>query len=190
MRDRQLNAGRPLTPSDWVQRFYGGIKHGGVVLDVACGSGRHFPLLLANGCHVVAIDRDLTQAHAFALRPNIELIAADLENGAPFPVRGRNFDGVIVTNYLWRPILADIVAAVAPDGVLIYETFGCGQERLGRPSNPDFLLRPGELLDVVLPHLRVIAFEHARLHGPDRVVQRITAVGLQHAWPGVEPPMG
>lgn len=187
MRDRR-SEDKSWRPSDWVVRFYSGIKHKGRVLDVACGAGRHFSLGMSSGKRIVGVDRDITQARQYSVAQNLELIEADLEDGRPFPFRGQHFDGVIVTNYLWRPILADIVAAVAVDGILIYETFGIGQEKLGRPANPDFLLRPGELMQAVAGKLRIVAFEHARLPRPDRVVQRIAAVGLEHLWPGDEPP--
>ena len=193
MRDRKSDAERPWKPSDWLVRFYSGIKHKGSVLDVACGAGRHFSLGLSRAKRLTGVDRDISQAaqYANAHYANVEgltLIEADLEDGRPFPFRGQHFDGVIVTNYLWRPILADIVGAVAVDGVLIYETFGIGQETFGKPSNPDFLLRPGELLDAVTGRLRIVAYEHARLAGPERIVQRIAAVGPGHPWPGSQPP--
>ena len=112
--------------------------------------------------------------------PGLEVVEFDLEAGAPFPFLGRIFDGVVVTNYLHRPILADIVAAVGPGGVLLYETFAAGQERFGRPHNPDFLLRPGELLDAVRGTLRVVAYEDLVLDDPEpRAVQRVAAV---RAW--------
>ncbi len=168
--------------SAWVVRFLHGIPPGGEVLDVACGSGRHLRLALSQGYTVVGIDRDLTGVADLKGRPGVELIQADLETGNPFPLRGRTFAGVIVTNYLWRPILPDIVACVAPDGVLIYETFALGQEKLGRPANPDFLLNPGELVDAVRGRLVPIAYEHATLREPGRIVQRIAAVGQKHPW--------
>ena len=184
------DAPRARQPSDWVVRFYPGIRPNGRVLDVACGAGRHFPLGLSSGKRLVGIDRDIAQASPYRNAQNLQLIEADLEDGGPFPLRGELFDGVIVTNYLWRPILPAFVAAVATDGVLIYESFGIGQEHFGKPSNPDFLLRPGELLDAVAGRLRVVAFEHARLAAPERIVQRIAAVGPDHHWPGTDPPWG
>lgn len=184
MRDRKPQSGEP---SAWVRRFVRGAGHGGKVLDVACGSGRHLRLGLELGFRMVGIDRDISAARVLG-SPRLELIEADLEDGNPFPLAGRQFDGVVVTNYLWRPILPDIVTAVAPSGVLIYETFGVGNERYGRPSNPAFLLRPGELLAAVQPNLRVVAFEHVRLTEPDRIVQRIAAVGPDHPWPAQEVP--
>ena len=178
-------------PSPWVVRFLGGIPEGGHVLDVACGAGRHLSLGLSRGLRMTGVDRDISQTRALlgALQPGrLELAEIDLEDGRPFPFRGERFDGVIVTNYLWRPILPDILAVVAENGVLIYETFGAGNERYGRPRNPEFLLRPGELLAAARPPLRTIAFEHVRLTEPDRIVQRICAVGPNHRWPAEDAP--
>ena len=167
----------------WVVRFIEGVAAGGHVLDVACGGGRNARLALARGLRVTAIDRDLSGVADLADRAEVTLIEADLEDGSPFPLAGARFDGVVVTNYLWRPILADIVAAVADDGVLIYETFARGQERLGRPANPDFLLKPDELVDAARPRLTVVAFEHGLIEGEKpRRVQRIAACGPGHAW--------
>ena len=172
----------PLSASPWVRRFIVGVQSGGTLLDVACGGGRHIALGLAHGLDVVGVDRDISAAARFTRDPRVELVAADLESGGPVPFAGRRFSAVVVTNYLWRPILPDIVAAVAEDGLLIYETFADGQAAIGRPSNPDFLLRPGELLDAVAPRLTPIAYEHVRLDDPARVVERICAVGRAHGW--------
>jgi Methyltransferase domain. len=127
------------------------------VLDVACGSGRHLRLALERGYEVTGVDRNLSGVADLEGTPGVELVAADLEDGRPFPFRGRSFAGVIVTNYLWRPILPDIVACVAPDGLLIYETFAVGNERYGRVKNPEFLLKPGELIEAVRGRLVPIA---------------------------------
>jgi SAM-dependent methyltransferase len=171
-------------PSTWIQRFLGGVAHGGTILDVACGSGRHLRLAHALGYRVTGIDQELTGVRDLERHADIELIPADLENGAPFPIGARRFAGVIVTNYLWRALLPALVAAVASDGLLLYETFALGNERFGRPSNPDFLLRPNELLDAVMPDLTVINFEHGQLDhpGPPRIIQRIAACGPRHPW--------
>lgn len=159
-----------------------GIPRTGRVLDVACGSGRHLRLALACGYEVTGADRDLSGVADLEGVPGVELVAADLEEGRPFPFRSHTFAGVIVTNYLWRPILPDIVACVAPDGVLIYETFTVGNERFGRVKNPAFLLKPGELVEAVLGRLVPIAFEHVKLGDAERIVQRIAAVGPEHSW--------
>lgn len=164
-------------PSPWVRRFLPLVAPGGSILDLACGRGRHTRLALDKGYRVTAVDRTLEPMRDLAGRPGLELIEADLEGGGGLPVAGRRFDGVVVTNYLWRPLLPAIVAAVAPAGVLLYETFARGQERYGRPSNPDFLLRPGELIEAVGPQLVTLAYEHVRLSDPTRLVQHIAAVG-------------
>lgn len=159
-------------PSPWIVRWAPLIPPGGTVLDVACGAGRHVRFLHARGHRLTALDRD--PAAIAAVATVAEAIEADIEGG-PWPLPGRTFDGVVVTNYLWRPRLADIVAAVAPGGVLLYETFAQGNESVGRPSRPDFLLAPGELL-AAAAGLRVVAYEDGFLTGPDRFVQRIAAV--------------
>lgn len=171
-----------LQPSPWIERFLAGVAAGGRVLDVACGGGRHLQLGLERGLAMVGVDRDHSAARRLAGEPRLELVEADLEDGRSFPFAAGSFDGVIVTNYLWRPILPAIVAAVAPAGVLIYETFAIGNARFGKPSNPEFLLRPGELIEAVHPALTVVAYEHVRLAEPDRIVQRVAAVGPAHPW--------
>jgi SAM-dependent methyltransferase len=161
----------PDAPSPWIVRWAGAIAPGGTALDLACGSGRHVRYLAARGLRVTAVDRDraaLAQSQGVA-----ELIAADLEAGS-WPLPGRRFDAVVVTNYLWRPLLPTIAASVAEGGLLLYETFALGQEKFGRPSNPDFLLRPGELLSAA-QDLRVIAYEDGMAHAPERRVQRLAA---------------
>ena len=142
------------------------------MLDVAAGSGRHTKFLAGRGYAVTAIDRD--DAALRELAGTAETVVADLES-APWPLPGRSFDAVVVTNYLWRPLLPAIVAALGPGGVLIYETFASGNETVGRPARPDFLLAPGELLDAV-GSLRIVAYEDGFLRAPDRFVQRIAAV--------------
>ena len=142
------------------------------VLDLACGHGRHMRHFAALGHPVTGVDRN-PDAIA-AVSPLGEAMCADIENG-PWPLQGRTFGGVIVTNYLWRPLWINILASLAPNGVLIYETFSAGNESVGKPSRPDFLLRPAELL-AVCQDLRVVAFEEGFLAEPDRFVQRIVAV--------------
>jgi SAM-dependent methyltransferase len=160
--------------SPWLERWAELLQPGMRALDLACGAGRHVRWLSERGLHVTAVDRDtaaLAELHGVAA----EVLAADLE-AAPWPLPGRQFDLVLVTNYLWRPLLPQIVASVAPGGVLLYETFALGQETVGRPRNPEFLLHPGELLDLVRGRLRVIAYEDRRLDAPPRFVQRIAAM--------------
>lgn len=159
--------GSVVAPSPWVVRFAHEIPAGGRVLDVACGRGRHARLMLRLGHAVTAVDRDISQIADLRDEPNLSTIQADLEADG-WPLRGEQFAGVIVTHYLWRPLLDEIVAAVAPGGVLIYDTFAVGQERLGHPRNPDFLLRPGELLDAVRGTLQPIAYEHGLADGAMR----------------------
>ena len=147
------------------------------MLDIACGGGRHTEWFLDRGHTVVAVDRDLTNVAGLKGRPGAAFVEADLENGAPLPFAGREFGGVVVTNYLHRPILPALVAAVAPGGALLYETFTRGNEQIGHPRNPDFLLEPGELLDAVQGALRVVAYEDVVVTAPrPAAVQRIAAV--------------
>lgn len=162
----------PDAPSEWVRRWSHLVPPGATVLDVACGAGRHLRWFQALGCPVTGVDRD---GHALRAAGCVgELIEADIENG-PWPLAGRAFGAVVVTNYLWRPLLPALVDSVAPGGVLLYETFARGNESVGRPARPDFLLRPGELL-TACAGLRVVAYEDGFLDGPARFVQRITAV--------------
>lgn len=160
--------------SAWVRRFAALVPAGGPVLDLAAGGGRHALLFLERGHPVLAVDRDVSRLRP---EPGLEILAADLEDGSPWPLGGRSFAGVVVTSYLHRPLLPAIVAAVAPGGALIYETFARGNEALGRPRNPDFLLRPGELLEAVRATLEVVAYESGVVATPrPAVVQRIAAV--------------
>lgn len=167
----------PPVPSLWVSRFMPLIRKGGRVLDVAAGSGRHTRLLLKARYHVVAADRDINALRAtFADRSGCEIIGLDLEDGAPWRLGG-GFDGIVVANYLHRPLFPDLIAALSPGGVLIYETFMRGNEKFGRPSNPDFLLRPGELLEAFSRELTVLAFEQGIVAAPrPAAIQRVAAV--------------
>jgi len=155
-----------------VRRFAGLIKPGGTVLDVACGSGRHVRWLAAQGLRVTGVDRD-----AAALAPLAglaEVLVADIQGG-PWPLDGRRFDAVVITNYLWRPLWPTLRASLTEGGVLIHETFADGQQHIGKPSRPDFLLQPGELLQACAG-LRVVAFEDGFEPQAPRFVQRIVAV--------------
>ena len=163
------------TPSAWVVRWSGLVPAGGRVLDIACGNGRHARFFASRGHPVEAVDRDPVKLAPFAGIPGISARSADLEGGQwPFP--GERFAGIVVANYLHRPLFPHLLAALATGGVLIYETFAAGNERYGRPSNPHFLLKPGELLDVVQGRLSVIAYEELDVSEPrPAVVQRICA---------------
>ena len=159
-------------PSPWVCRWAGLIRPGGRVLDLACGSGRHVRWLAAQGFAVTGVDRDAAALEA--LRALAQVRVADLE-AASWPLPGQRFDAVVVTNYLWRPLWPELLAALGEGGVLIYETFADGNQNVGKPSRADFLLRHGELLDVARG-LRIVAYEDGYLQTPPRYVQRIAAV--------------
>ena len=162
------------TPSAWVRRFLPLIRCGGRVLDLAAGAGRHTRLLINMGFAVTAVDRDIGGVQPLAGR-RCEVRAIDLETGGPW-LLGDGYDGIVVTNYLHRPLFAPLTAALAPGGVVIYETFAVGNERFGRPRNPDFLLQPGELLEAFAA-LTTIAFEQGEVtHPRPAVLQRIAAV--------------
>ena len=159
-------------PSSWVVRFAEAIRPHGLVLDVASGRGRHAAWLHAQGYRVVAVDRD---AEALSQCAADEKIVADLESGA-WPFADRRFDAVVVTNYLHRPLFPRLMAALSDGGVLLYETFAAGNAAFGRPSNPDFLLRPGELL-AQCAALQVVAYEDGIVAEPRPAsIQRICAI--------------
>lgn len=164
----------PPTASPWVTRFTPLLPPGGRVLDVAAGQGRHTRHLTAHGHAVLAVDRDVTGLQDLASREDVEVVTADLEQD-PWPFPGQRFEGIVVTNYLHRPLLPVLLDSLAPRGVLLYETFAVGQERHGRPRDPAFLLRPGELLELVHGRLGVVAYEDVELPRPARV-QRLAAV--------------
>jgi len=156
-------------PSEWVVRWAPLIAHGSV-LDVACGSGRHTRFFLERNLQVVALDR------APLGLPGVRFIRADLENGDPWPLAGERFAGIVVTNYLYRPLFPRLVESLAPGGVLIYETFMVGNEKFGKPSNPAYLLRPGELLEA-FAELTVEGFEEGEVRTPKpAMIQRLCAV--------------
>jgi SAM-dependent methyltransferase len=158
--------------SSWVARWSHLLPASCHVLDLACGHGRHMRHFAALGHPVTGVDRNADATAAVS--PLGEAVCADIENG-PWPLQGRTFGGVVVTNYLWRPLWPHILNSLAPNGVLIYETFSAGNETVGKPSRPDFLLSLAELLNVC-QDLRIVAFEEGFLDQPERFVQRIVAV--------------
>jgi len=164
-------------PSRWVRHWAHLVDAGGAVLDVASGAGRHARWFAARGHPVTALDRDAAALATLRDDPRITTIEADLE-GAPWPLPDdARFAAVVVTNYLHRPLMPRLVDALAPGGVLIYETFAQGNETVGKPSNPAFLLAPGELLAACAPRLRVVAYQDGFLAEPrPAFVQRICAV--------------
>ncbi|HEX9184777.1 MAG TPA: class I SAM-dependent methyltransferase [Burkholderiales bacterium] len=154
--------------SIWVERWAPLIPRGRA-LDLACGGGRHARLLASLGYEVLAVDREPQSI------PGVRFLRADLEDGSPWPLAGERFQGIVVTNYLHRPLFPLIEAALAPGGVLIYETFMQGNERYGKPSNPAFLLAPGELWGA-FASLHLIAFEQGRALEPKpAMIQRLCA---------------
>jgi SAM-dependent methyltransferase len=175
-----MNAGTSAhgtsSASAWVQRWSHLLAPNATVLDVACGAGRHLTWFAARGHPVTGIDRDTTMTAHCA--PTATLVTADIEN-APWPLMmdgaPQQFDALVVTHYLWRPLFPTLLDSVAPGGLLLYETFAAGNESIGRPSRPDFLLQPGELLRLCADW-HVVAFEQGFLDNPERFVQRIAAL--------------
>lgn len=176
------------TPDPWVRRFAPLVRSGGTVLDLASGAGRHARLFLERGHSVVALDRTVAALQPMAGRKGLEIVEADIEAG-PWPLDGRTFDAIVVVNYLHRPLMARLAESLNPGGVLIYRTFAIGNERFGKPSNPDFLLRPNELLECFAGKLEVIAYEAGEIAEPKpAIIQRICAIKrsgvLPHRLPG------
>ena len=160
-------------PSPWIAQWAGLVPAGATVLDVAAGGGRHSRFFAARSHRVTAVDRDVSGLESMA---DIEVVQADLEDGSPWPLPGRTFGAVVVTNYLHRPLFPPLLDALGSGGVLLYETFMEGNERFGRPSNPEFLLKDGELLEVVRGRLSVVAYEARMISEPKMaMVQRIAA---------------
>jgi len=163
-----MHAAPDPAPSEWVERWAPLVERG-PVLDVASGSGRHARFFAARGLEVVALDREPREI------PGVTFVKADLEDGSPWPFAGRRFGAVVVTNYLHRPLMKTLLGALDENGILIYETFMAGNEKFGKPSNPAFLLRPGELLEA-FAGLTVIAFEQGVVERPKpAAVQRLCA---------------
>lgn len=149
-----------VEPAAWFQRFQPLIPTGGTVLDVAAGGGRHARYFADQGHAVTAIDRNAAPLQPFHESHAVEVIEADLEDGSPWPLSARQFDAVVVCNYLFRPLFDALIGALAPGGVLLYETFARGNEVYNRPRNPDHLLKSGELLALVQDRLQVVAYAH------------------------------
>lgn len=169
--------------SAWITRFAHLVPAGARVLDVAAGAGRHARYFASRGARVLAVDRDPRVLAALDGVAGVEARVADLEAGR-WPLAGEAFDAIVVVNYLHRPSICHLLAALEPTGTLLYETFARGNEVYGRPSNPDFLLRAGELQEIARDRLTVVAFEQGVVDGGrPAVVQRLAAVGPRRAWP-------
>ena len=153
------------------------------MLDLAAGHGRHAVFLAGRGARVLAVDRDPVALSSFAATPGVQTRIVDLEAGK-WPFEGQSFDAIVVVHYLHRPLFRHILASLAGDGVVLYETFAVGNEAYGKPTNPDFLLTPGELLELARDALTVVAFEQGVVGGErTAVVQRLVAVGRGRRWP-------
>ena len=163
-------------PTAWVRRFAHLVPRGGRILDLAAGGGRHTRFFRDRGHVVTSVDKLLDGMADLREAAGIELVEADLEAGA-WPLPGRRFAGIVVVNYLHRPLLPLLADVLAPGGVLIYETFAVGQGEFGRPSGENYLLRPNELIAVFAPRLTIVAFEHGIDYAPNpKAVQRLAAV--------------
>ena len=160
-------------PSAWIERHSPLISRSSQILDIAAGKGRHTRYLLRKGHSVIAVDKNLSSLRNIK-NARLSLIQVDLETGAPWPFKKDMFAGIVVTNYLYRPLFGPIIASLAPGGVLIYETFARGNEKFGKPNNPDYLLEPDELIRVTLNKLHIIAYEDLLVEQPRPArIQRI-----------------
>jgi SAM-dependent methyltransferase len=171
-----------LAPSPWIVRFASLVAPGARVLDLAAGHGRHALFFAARGARVLAVDRDPAALATFAGMPGVETRVADLE-AAAWPLGGMRFDAIVAVNYLHRPRFPELLASLADDGTLLYETFAVGNEAYGKPSNPDFLLAAGELLERARAALTVVAFEQGLVAERSAVIERLAAVGRGRRWP-------
>ena len=172
-----------LTPSPWIVRFAPLVASGARVLDLASGHGRQARYFASRGARVLAVDRDAAALATLGDAPGIETRVFDLEAGA-WPFAAERFDAIVAVHYLHRSLFPHLLASLAADGVVLYETFAAGNAAYGKPSNPDFLLAPGELLEFARGRLSVIAFEQGVVEGDHpAVIQRLAAVGLGRRWP-------
>lgn len=188
---------RISVPSPWIARFAHLAPSEAPVLDVAAGGGRHTRVFIENGYHVTAIDKNTRTLEALPNQKNLEIIACDMETDAPVftqdgPLAGRKFGTIVVVNYLYRPLMAALLEALTPGGLLLYETFALGNEIYSKPRNPDHLLKSGELLAFAAPHMQIVAYEHGLVQNDDLpgVKQRLCAIkdlGSSHRDDG-EPP--
>ena len=169
-----FNGAKFAEPSPWVERFYSLIPNGGRVLDLACGSGRHAIPLANSGYNVTAVDKDLSE---LPTHERIVQVHANLEDGTPWPLPDRTLHGIVVTNYLHRPLFPILIDSLVSGGVLIYETFAAGNEAYGRPKSPRFLLKPGELVNAFSSSLFIVAYENGKVTKPKpAVLQRFTGM--------------
>lgn len=168
--------GKQPLPDPWITEHTRSIPPGADVLDLACGSGRHGRLFLENSCRVYFLDRDIRGVTDLVDKTNAELIEYDLENGNPWPFPDQQFDAIIVTNYLYRPLMPYTIDALAPGGVLLYKTFAVGNECYGKPTNPDFLLCENELREVFGEALDVVDCRQQLEYHPTRITQAIYAL--------------
>ena len=163
--------------SRWVAENQKFIKRNGLILDLACGSGRNGKFLLEKGFNVVFLDRDISLLGWVPKASRSQVVKHDLENGTRWCFLPCSFDAVVVTNYLYRPIFADLLSIIEEGGVLIYETFSKGNEIYGRPKNPNYLLQPEELIDIVRPSMRIISFKEGYSdEGRKSITQKIVAI--------------
>lgn len=176
--DKKSRHLKMVEPSAWFSRYQPLIKKGGTMLDVAAGGGRHARFFADQGHHVTVVDRNVEPLKAIGDTHGCEVIEADLEDGSPWPLKGRTFDAVIVCNYLNRPLFDRLINSLATNGIFLYETFALGNEVYNRPRNPEHLLKSGELLDHVAGKLQVISYQHGILQGDEcpGVKQMICAV--------------
>lgn len=168
-----------VQPEPWVITFSSRVPLGNV-LDLACGKGRHGRYFLARGHSVTFLDRDISGVKDLLSHPKTQLMEYDLENNNPWPFNKNQFSGIVVTNYLYRPLLPHLLAALKPGGILIYKTFATGNEQFGKPKNPEFLLKKNELLETFSQHLDVIKFTQGKEFNPNRVTQAICARRMIH----------